>query len=121
MAHENFVLPENVPANEFLNLEGNNTLGVGERSDSGLGMDAAFRPETSKDVDNFAIEMASEAIEETTPSEEVSEMTTNSIKRKNNVSIIVYSNLSNNTYCEVKQLFREKITSHFSETLICIH
>lgn len=72
---ENFVL---------LNLENNQLAGT-ERSDSGLGLDAAFRADVSRNVDNAVIEVAAEAMEENTPSEDLSEVT-NSFRRKGNVS-----------------------------------
>lgn len=76
---ENFVL---------LNIETNH-FGGAERSDSGLGMEAAFRA-GSKLLEASTIELASEAMEETTPSEEVSEMTS-SFKRKINVRLAMFS------------------------------
>ena len=78
---ENFVL---------LNIETNHLGGVGggERSDSGLGMEAAFKADATRLLENSNIELASEALEEMTPSEEVSDVTS-SFRRKNNVRDII--------------------------------
>ena len=62
---------------------------LGEKIDSGYGLESSFKADSSQVADQFGIEVASEAFEETTPSEEISEIT-NSFKRKSNVRIFTY-------------------------------
>ncbi|KAF2352371.1 hypothetical protein FHG87_016871, partial [Trinorchestia longiramus] len=76
---ENFVL---------LNLENSHHLGGGaERSDSGLGLEAAFKSTDRASANGGPVEVAAEALEETTPSEDLSEITT-SFRRKGNVALV---------------------------------
>ncbi|XP_047737190.1 uncharacterized protein LOC108673136 [Hyalella azteca] len=74
---ENFVL---------LNLENNHLAGA-ERSDSGLGVEAAFRGLDRTSADSAPVEVATEAFEETTPSEDLSEITS-TFRRKGNVALV---------------------------------